>query len=479
MVSGGTLDLINSLALQNSLVVAPTVGSLVFSSSVANGAFTLGGLTGSGNMSLENDALAHRFERRLQWQQHPLLGPVVGPRRLDQGRRRRVDSYGPEQLLRHHYREPRNTRSHLSRRLSHYGSASTLAVNDGAVPALSVGGTGWAPTDVGNLLAANGAGFAVSTTAGSSSLGIDTTNASFAYSSISGGMGLTKLGVNTLTLTGASTFTGPTLVSNGTLQLGDGTAGHDGSISGTAGITDNAALVYNLAGPQTYASAISGTGILTKMGGGILTLTGASPFSGSTTISGGTLDLASAFALQNSVVVAPTPGVGWLAFDQLVSGNNFTLGGLTGTGNISLLNNASTPAAVTLNVGNNNANTTYSGQLSGLGSLTKVGSGELTLTGTNIYAGSTTVSGGTLAVTSPSATSGYATPSMVAVYNGGMLALNVGGTGWAAADVANLLTASGTNFASGSALGIDTTNANFVYGTLTGNLGLTKPAPTA
>ena len=165
---------------------------------------------------------------------------------------------------------------------------------------------------------------------------------------------------------------------------------------------------------------------------------------------------------------------GYLAFDGSVSGRAFTLGGLTGSGNLSLQNNAVAPAGVALSVGNNNGSTIYSGQLSGLGGLTKVGSGELTLTGANSYANGTTVNSGTLAVTYPGALSGYATPSMVTVYNGGMLAVSVGGTGWAATDVGNLLAANGSNFFAGATLGIDTTNANFTYGALSGNLGLTK-----
>ena len=63
------------------------------------------------------------------------------------------------------------------------------------------------------------------------------------------------------------------------------------------------------------------------------------------------------------------------------------------------LNNTS-PAAVALSVGGNNASTTFSGALSGSGSLTKVGSGMLTLTGWNTYSGDTTVSMGTLAILS-------------------------------------------------------------------------------
>ena len=47
-------------------------------------------------------------------------------------------------------------------------------------------------------------------------------------------------------------------------------------------------------------------------------------------------------------------------------------------------------------MGNNNLNTTYSGVLSGSGGLAKIGSGMLTLTGSNSYTGGTSVKGGTL-----------------------------------------------------------------------------------
>jgi autotransporter-associated beta strand protein len=79
---------------------------------------------------------------------------------------------------------------------------------------------------------------------------------------------------------------------------------------------------------------------------------------------------------------------------------NATFGGLKGTQNIALTNNFA------LSVGNNNANTTYSGALSGTGAtLTKIGSGTLTLSATNSYTGATSVSNGVLKLTLPEALS--------------------------------------------------------------------------
>ena len=72
---------------------------------------------------------------------------------------------------------------------------------------------------------------------------------------ITGSTGLT-LGGNggTVILLNTNTFTGPTLINSGTLQLGNGTAGHDGSISTTSSITDNGALVYDIAGRRATAA---------------------------------------------------------------------------------------------------------------------------------------------------------------------------------------------------------------------------------
>ena len=136
---------------------------------------------------------------------------------------------------------------------------------------------------------------------------------------------------------------------------------------------------------------------LTLVGTGTLTLTGSNTYSGSTTINGGTLNLSNALALQNSTLA--TGGAG-IVFDQSVATHAFTVGGLGGSANLILADNASPPNAVALSVGNNNANTNYAGIISGSGSLIKIGSGMLTLTAASpsAYSGGTTISQGTLAI---------------------------------------------------------------------------------
>jgi autotransporter-associated beta strand protein len=147
---------------------------------------------------------------------------------------------------------------------------------------------------------------------------------------------------------------------------------------------------------MTVNGTIGGAGNLTKAGNGALLLNAPSTFSGMTTVSAGTLTLGNSSALQNSTLDGS--GSGSLSFGTL---NATTFGGLTGPGMLNLANSAS--SAISLNVGNNNSNTTFSGNLFGPGSLTKLGSGTLTLTGTNSYSGATTVAAGTLIVTTPTA----------------------------------------------------------------------------
>jgi autotransporter-associated beta strand protein len=66
-----------------------------------------------------------------------------------------------------------------------------------------------------------------------------------------------------------------------------------------------------------------------------------------------------------------------------------TIGSLSGKGSVLL-------GANTLTVGSNNQSTTFSGVIQGGGGLTKAGTGTLTLTGANTYAGVTTVNAGVL-----------------------------------------------------------------------------------
>jgi autotransporter-associated beta strand protein len=148
--------------------------------------------------------------------------------------------------------------------------------------------------------------------------------------------------------------------------------------------------VGNGNGSGTFDGVIGGHLALTKVGTGTQTLGGPGTFTGDTTVQAGMLRITNALALQQSTLVTSTG-----AF-SVASLTDCTLGGLSGSYALGLTN--ATGAALTLNVGNNNSDTTFSGALSGSGSLKKIGNGKLTLAGVNTYTGATTVEAGTLAL---------------------------------------------------------------------------------
>jgi autotransporter-associated beta strand protein len=108
------------------------------------------------------------------------------------------------------------------------------------------------------------------------------------------------------------------------------------------------------------------------------------------------------------------------------------------------------------------------------GGLTKIGSGVLTLSGTNTYTGATSINEGVLSISSTAALPGWNTNSSYSVANGATLAVTN------TVDDATVATLLGTtNFAAGAAIGFDTAAGNRTYSatianTSQGALGVTK-----
>lgn len=153
-------------------------------------------------------------------------------------------------------------------------------------------------------------------------------------SNANGTIGLTKVGTGTQTLSGANTHTGVTTVNAGTLVLSGGAAIADtgavvmadaagaqlqlnasetigslagGGVSGgNVNVQGNTLTVGN-ASNTSFAGAISGTGGLTKVGAGTLTLSGANSYSGNTAVNAGVLSLSTA-SLADSSTVTILPG---------------------------------------------------------------------------------------------------------------------------------------------------------------------------
>jgi len=262
-------------------------------------------------------------------------------------------------------------------------------------------------------------------------------------------LGLVKTGNGTLLLTADNAYTGPTAVSAGTLQIGSG--GVSGAVSGSISVSSGATVRHNRSDATTLANPISGTGSVEFAGTGTTTLQAANTYSGNTTISAGAIVVGHAQALQNSTLNYTLSGGSLSVADPIAT---LTLGGLAGDRPLPLTNSIGTPIALT--VGGNNASTSYSASPLGSGaSLTKIGTGNLTLTGNHTYAGNTNVNAGVLAIESGAAfntaaanTSANSTARIVV--NGGTL--NASAASTISNVTAGLLVSGGTaNFNAGLA----------------------------
>ncbi len=199
---------------------------------------------------------------------------------------------------------------------------------------------------------------------------------------IGGAGGLTKQGAGTLILATNNTYAAVTTITAGTLQIGNG--GTSGSI--TSNVADNAALAFNRSDLLTYAGAISGSGTVTQAGSGELVLTGSNTYTGKTFVTAGILTVNADAALGTA------PGA--LVVDQLSLAGGTTLKFSAGTALAA--NRGVTLGAGTATIDTQSNAVTIAGPTSGAGSLTKLGSGALTLNAAGTYAGGTTLSGGAL-----------------------------------------------------------------------------------
>ncbi len=163
---------------------------------------------------------------------------------------------------------------------------------------------------------------------------------------------------------------------------------------------NNNAFNYALTG----AYGIAGTASLTLSGSGVVTLSNSNTYSGATAINAGTLVIAAAAGASPNSTFTINVNNG-LAFGAGVTAG--TLGGLSGSGGVTLTTADSPGLPVALTVGGNGQSTSYSGVLSGGGGLVKAGSGTLTLFGANSYSGPTTVASGVLEVAATGALGAY------------------------------------------------------------------------
>ncbi len=259
-------------------------------------------------------------------------------------------------------------------------------------------------------------------------------------SAITGTGGLAQTGGGTLTLTnGGNNFSGPVTISAGVLTVNSGatlaSATSPLAISGgTLNLNNSAQTIGSLAGPggtinlgsghtltdnqtitSAFAGALAGSGSFVKSGAGALVLNGTDTYTGTTTVSGGTLQFGKQTALYNN-----TPA-SWTATNLVVNSGATLALNVGGSGEFTPTNVDTLVALGTTNGGfkggsfigfdttNAGGTFTYNSNIVNPGGnslgVVKLGTGTLVLGGANTYSGDTNVNSGTLKLGAASALS--------------------------------------------------------------------------
>ncbi len=304
---------------------------------------------------------------------------------------------------------------------------------------LSVGGL----TGTTNITNASGA-------AGARTLSVTGTSSPAAYSGIisngtASSVSLTKTGTGTLTLTGVNTYTGVTTINAGAIAVA---SIEDGGVAGNIGAATSAAANLVLGGGTlrftgfttssnrnftlttgttstievvtgtesiTFSGASTNTtGALTKTGAGTLILSGANLYTGTTTVTAGTLQYGANNALSTGAVNVNGGTLNMATFSDAVGAVTLTSGTISGTTGVL------TGTSYTVQSGD------ISAILAGAVTLNKTTTGTVTLSGLNTYTGATTISAGILSVNSIQNVSGGASALGAPVTSGnGTITLSV------------------------------------------------------
>lgn len=206
-----------------------------------------------------------------------------------------------------------------------------------------------------------------------------------------------------------STLGGLTIGSGLTLGVVAGADWTVGKIDSPLGnVTVNGSLTTNSPLNSAVGGVIGGSGTLTKLGAGSLTLSGNNTYSGGTFLGGGAATAASDTALGTGAVqMNPASGTAALNFTSPTPLIGSLASSGAGTSSVVLGNAAGAGSATALSIGSDNTSTAFAGVIgdasgsnpAATGSVTKVGTGTLTLSGNNVYSGGTVVSAGVLAAT--------------------------------------------------------------------------------
>lgn len=307
----------------------------------------------------------------------------------------------------------------------------SLQANVSGTKTISAGALGLNDTFSG-ILAVNGANILAFTKTGVGTMTLSGTSSSYT--------GITTISGGTLSVTllanggsnssiGASTNVAGNLILNGGALKYTGTGAStdrlfslqssstiDASGTGALNLTNAGAMGFNggtaaktltLTGTNTGANTLAaivgdntGATSLTKSGAGNWTLSGASTYTGATTVNAGALkagvasvaNTSGAFGNNSAVTMANVAGA---TLD--ITGFNTQIGSLAGGGTTG--GNVTLGAATLTTGGDNTSPAAYAGVISGSGgAFTKIGTGTQILSGANTYTGTTTVTAGTLLV---------------------------------------------------------------------------------
>lgn len=221
---------------------------------------------------------------------------------------------------------------------------------------------------------------------------------------ITGPGSVAQTGSGMLTFTTNNTYTGPTIITAGALQVGNG--GASGSL-GSGAITNDGNLIINRTGTLSLGGIKTGpnnSGYMTFSGPAAVTFNGGNTYIGNTYISNGVVKLGAAEAIPSTVTQPSSSG--WLVLDGsatlagVLDLNGFNqsvnaLSGVAGTVNGVITNSAASGTNTLTVLGS--AGTTYWGNINDNTNTSRIalnlfGGNQLELGGANTYSGGTVLS---------------------------------------------------------------------------------------
>lgn len=309
-----------------------------------------------------------------------------------------------------------------------------------------------------DALGASGSSIAVATVAAGAKLYVTdgvTIPSNKAISALAGTLGTVSR------LTSGGTWSGAVVVSATGATIENNTASAFTMSGGISPASTGLTLAYSGTGSITQSGIISSTLSVTKNGTGTTTFTGANTYTGTTTLAAGTANA----------------GVAEVAGTSGPFGASNTAGSLLMTGGAlqysasntrDYSNRLATTGSQQWRIDTNGQDVTFASvlqNLSGTSSLTKLGSGTLTLTGANTFSGNVTVSiGGTLIASTSTTALGLGSGRTIAVESGGALSIGIAGMTYSSATLN--LAGAGPSSATG-ALIINNTGTSTFATTLT------------